>query len=354
MPHAMSHAAPLRTFAVLTFAVCLIVVVLGSYVRLSDAGLGCPDWPGCYGHMSPLGAQADTGPDGSAAAVASSSGRPLEPGKAWREMLHRYAAGTLAVMIFILALLAFSWRRERLMTPALSLTLPALVLVQAIFGMLTVTWRLKPIIVTTHLLLGLTTLSLLWWLVLGLTRVKRAPRFAGGLPEIDLPGPRVRRARGFAALGLVVLVVQIVLGGWTSSNYAALACPDLPTCQNAWWPAADFQDGFSPGRDVTINETRGLGSLALVAIQLTHRIGALVLSLTLLFAGIAALRAHAGGAASLAASCVIAALGLQLTIGISMVLMGFPLALATAHNAGAALLLLATLALNRTLQPVPT
>jgi cytochrome c oxidase assembly protein subunit 15 len=345
MPHAMSHAAPLRTFAVLTFSVCLIVVVLGAYVRLSDAGLGCPDWPGCYGHLSPLGAQADTSPAGSAAAVASVSGRPLEPGKAWREMLHRYAAGTLAVMIFVLALLAFSWRRERLMSPALTLTLPALVVVQAVFGMLTVTWRLKPIIVTTHLLLGLTTLSLLWWLVLGLTRVKRAPRFAGGLPEIDLPGPRVRQARAFAGLGLVVLVLQIVLGGWTSSNYAALACPDLPTCQAAWWPPADFQAGFTPTRDVNINEGRGAGALALVAIQLTHRIGAVVLAFTLLFAGIAALRAHAGSPATVAASCV---------IGVSMVLLGFPLALATAHNAGAALLLLATLALNRTLQPVPS
>jgi len=343
----MSHAAPLRTFAVLTFAVCFIVVVLGAYVRLSDAGLGCPDWPGCYGHLSPLGAQADTSPAGSAAAVASSSGRALEPGKAWREMLHRYAAGTLAVMIFILALLAFSWRRERLMSPALALTLPALVVVQAVFGMLTVTWRLKPIIVTTHLVLGLTTLSLLWWLVLGLTRVKRAPRFAGGLPEIDMPGPRVRQARGFAALGLIVLVLQIVLGGWTSSNHAALACPDLPTCQAAWWPPADFQAGFTPTRDVS-------GGPALVAIQLTHRIGAVLLSLVLLFAGIAALRAHAGSPATVAASCVLAALGLQLIIGISMVLAGFPLALATAHNAGAALLLLVTLALNRTLQPVPS
>jgi heme a synthase len=352
MPHAMSHAAPLRTFAVLTFAVCLIVVVLGSYVRLSDAGLGCPDWPGCYGHLSPVGAQADTDPAGSAAAVASASGRPLEAGKAWREMLHRYAAGTLAVMIFILALLAFSWRRERLISAALSLALPALVLVQAAFGMLTVTWRLKPIIVTTHLLLGLTTLSLLWWLVLGLTRVKRAPRFVGGLPEIDLPGPKVRLARGFAAFGFIVLVLQIVLGGWTSSNYAALACPDLPTCQAAWWPTSDFNAGFSPTRDLDLGMGREAGGPALVAIQLTHRLGALVLSLALLFAGITALRAHAGAAAGVAASCVIAALGLQLTIGVSMVLLGFPLALATAHNAGAALLLLATLALNRALHPV--
>ena len=212
--------------------------------------------------------------------------------------------------------------------------------------MLTVTWRLKPIIVTTHLLLGLTTLSLLWWLVLGLTRVKRGPRFVGGLAEIDLPGPRVRMARRLAVFGLIALVVQIVLGGWTSSNYAALACPDLPTCQDAWWPPTDFQSGFSPARDVALNDGRGFGSLALVAIQLTHRIGALVLSLMLLFAGIAALRAHAAARPAWPPAACIAAWCLQLTLGISMVLLGFPLALATAHNAAAALLLLAILALN--------
>ena len=347
----MSHAAPLRTFAVLTFSVCLIVVVLGAYVRLSDAGLGCPDWPGCYGHLSPLGAQADTSPAGSAAAVASVSGRPLEPGKAWREMLHRYAAGTLAVMIFVLALLAFSWRRERLMSPALTLTLPALVVVQAVFGMLTVTWRLKPIIVTTHLLLGLTTLSLLWWLVLGLTRVKRAPRFAGGLPEIDLPGPRVRQARAFAGLGLVVLVLQIVLGGWTSSNYAALACPDLPRCQGQWWPPAQFGSAFAPTRDLGVADGGALASPALIAIHLTHRLGAMLASVALLAAAIAALGLRAERPVRRAGLALLALLCLQLTIGLTMVLRGFPLWLATAHNAGAALLLLATLALNHCLRP---
>jgi cytochrome c oxidase assembly protein subunit 15 len=336
----MRHTALIRAFAITACSLCLIVVVLGAYVRLSDAGLGCPDWPGCYGHLTPIGAE--------------HAGQPLELGKAWREMLHRYAAGTLGLLITCLAALTVFWRRERIAPRSLGVGLLGIVILQGIFGMLTVTWRLKPIIVTTHLLLGLTTLSLLWWLVLGLTRVKRAPRFAGGLPEIDLPGPRVRQARGFAALGLSVLVLQIVLGGWTSSNYAALACPDLPTCQAAWWPAADFQAGFSPTRDVAVNDGRGAGGLALVAIQLTHRIGAVLLSLTLLFAGIAAIRAHAGAPATVAASCVLAALGLQLIIGVSMVLLGFPLALATAHNAGAALLLLTTLALNRTLQPVPS
>jgi heme a synthase len=354
----MSHAAPLRTFALLTFSLCLIVVVLGAYVRLSDAGLGCPDWPGCYGHLSPLGAASDLAPEGTAAVVAAHSGRPLELGKAWREMLHRYAAGTLGLMIFVLAMLSFSWRRERLVPLGLSLALPGIVIVQAVFGMLTVTWRLKPIIVTTHLLLGLTTLSLLWWLCLGLLRSARGTlrvgvMRAGAMREIDLPGPRLRLARGLAAVGLLALGLQITLGGWTSSNYAALACPDFPTCQGSWWPPVDFSAAFEPSRGIVINEGQGFAAPPLVAIQLAHRIGASLASAALLAAAIAALRARLRGrAAPLAAGAVIAAIALQLTLGIGMVLRGFPLELATAHNAGAALLLLATLALNHALHPV--
>jgi cytochrome c oxidase assembly protein subunit 15 len=354
----MSHVAPLRIFALLTFSLCLIVVVLGAYVRLSDAGLGCPDWPGCYGHLSPVGAASDVAPEGTAADVAAHSGRPLELGKAWREMLHRYAAGTLGLMIFVLAILSYTWRRERLVPLGQSLALPAIVIVQAAFGMLTVTWRLKPIIVTTHLLLGLTTLSLLWWLTLGLLRSARGPQHvgvmrAGAMREIDLPGPRLRRARGLAAIGLIALCLQITLGGWTSSNYAALACPDFPTCQGSWWPPTDFHAAFQLSRGILIDEGQDLSAPALVAIQLAHRIGASLASLALLLAAVAALRAQLrGGAAALAATAVMAALALQLGVGVGMVLRGFPLELATAHNAGAALLLLATLALNHALHPV--
>jgi cytochrome c oxidase assembly protein subunit 15 len=348
----MSHAAPLRVLALITCSLCLIVVVLGAYVRLSDAGLGCPDWPGCYGHLSPAGVAADIGAGGFAASVAAHSGRPLELGKAWREMVHRYAAGTLAVLIIVLALLSFAWRRERLVPLGLTLALPGIVMVQALFGMLTVTWRLKPIIVTTHLLLGLTTLALLWWPALGLLRAPRAPRPAGAMREIDLPGPRLRLARGLAAIGLVALALQVMLGGWTSSNYAALACPDFPTCQGRWWPPADFVQAFQPARGIAINEGQSFAAPSLVAIQLVHRIGALLVGATLGAAAVAALRARLRGAAPLAAAALVVALVLQLGIGISMVLRGFPLELATAHNAGAALLLLATLALNHALHPV--
>jgi len=289
----MRHAALIRALAIAACSLCLMVVVLGAYVRLSDAGLGCPDWPGCYGHLTP---HSDT--------------TAIDLGRAWREMLHRYAAGTLALMIACLAGMTVAWRRERIAPLGLAVGLLGIVIVQAIFGMLTVTWRLKPLIVTLHLLFGLTTLSLLWWLVLILTGRPRAAARPGA-------------ARPLALLGLVALVLQIALGGWTSSNYAAIACPDLPTCQGSWWPSPGF---------------------GLAAIHMTHRFGALVASLALLAAAIASMPRRW-------ALLVLALLCLQLTIGVSMVLRGFPLWLATAHNAGAALLLLATLALNRSLRP---
>jgi cytochrome c oxidase assembly protein subunit 15 len=339
----MSHAKLIRAFALTACSLCLVVVVLGAYVRLSDAGLGCPDWPGCYGHLSPAGAAADLG------AVAQ-SGRPLELGKAWREMLHRYAAGTLGFLIVCLAVMTRRWRRERIAPPGLGLALLGIVILQGIFGMLTVTWRLKPLIVTLHLLFGLTTLSLLWWLVLGLARRQIGPWRHGA----GLHGTSVKAARALALVGLVALGLQITLGGWTSSNYAALACPDLPTCQGSWWPPADFRAGYTPSRDVGINDSGGMASAALVAIHLAHRMGALVASVALLVAAIAALGIGADGLVRGSALSLLAALGLQLSIGITMVLHGFPLWLATAHNAGAALLLLAALALHSALRPVQT
>jgi len=329
----MKPADLLRTLATAAFALCLVVVVLGAWVRLSAAGLGCPDWPGCYGHFTPAGAAA--------------SGAEMEVAKAWKEMVHRYAAATLGFLIVVIAALAIQYRSQRLVSLRYALGLLAQVVVQGIFGALTVTWQLKPLIVTTHLLLGMSTLALLWWMVLTL-------RHRGQVwhAHADAPTHPLHQARQLAGAALVVLMLQIALGGWTSSNYAATACPDFPQCQGAWWPDTDFRDAFVPWRGLGINYEGGvLDHPARVTIHLTHRLGALVTTLMLLWAALTVLRRRRLAIAHAAAIGVLAMLGLQLLIGISTVLRGFPLWLATAHNAGAALLLLSVLALYRALRP---
>jgi heme a synthase len=328
----------IRSLALAGLLLCFTVVVLGAYVRLTAAGLGCPDWPGCYGHVTPLGAEQ------SASAQAAFPSRPLDVGKAWREMIHRYAASTLGLIIVVIAALAITTRRARLVSLPLALVLLATVVFQGILGMLTVTWRLKPLIVTGHLVFGLTTLSLLWWLWLTL----RPLGPAGLTATTELATARV--ARRLVVVGLIALAIQIALGGWTSSNYAAIACPDFPKCQNAWWPDTDYSNAFVLWRGLGINYEGGvLANPARVAIHLTHRIGALIATLALSLAALSVLSRQALVKLRVPAGFVLAALALQLTIGISMVVKGFPLQLATAHTAGAALLLLATLALLRRL-----
>jgi cytochrome c oxidase assembly protein subunit 15 len=221
----------------------------------------------------------------------------------------------------------------------LALGLVALVVAQGIFGALTVTWQLKPLIVTGHLLFGLATLSLLWWMLLRLPRTAEQITFAG-VPVTGSVAPI------WALAALLALIAQISLGGWTSSNYAATACPDLPTCQGAWLPDADFHEGFVLWRGLGINYEGGvLDQGARVAIHFTHRLGAIIATLLLLYVGHLGLRAASNSATRRASVFMLAALGLQLLIGISFVWRGFPLWLATLHNAGAALLLLATIAL---------
>ena len=343
----MSAARWIRRLCIAGVLLCFAVVVLGAYVRLTAAGLGCPDWPGCYGHLTPSAAQA-------ADSARAFPGRPLESGKAWREMIHRYAVGTLALIIVLVTALAVGSRGQRLVSVPLVLTLFATLIMQAVLGMLTVAWRLNPLIVTLHLLFGMTTLALLWWLLLSM------PRGSWGVAALQSPDHAVSGGAAstltlawrLTLLGLAALALQIALGGWTSSNYAAVACPDFPTCQNAWWPHGDYRNAFVPWRGLGTDYEGGvLDNAARIAIHLTHRLGALVTSTALALAALFVLRHRGRPGARARAWAVLAALALQLAIGVTMVLKGFPLWLATAHTAGAALLLLATLALLRAFSP---
>jgi heme a synthase len=332
----MSLAALIRRLCLTGLLLCLVVVVLGAYVRLTAAGLGCPDWPGCYGAASPLGIA------GNAAAQAHFPQTPVNVGKAWREMTHRYAAGTLGLIIIALTLLAATRRGRHMIGVRFACALMAILLLQASLGMLTVTLRLTPLVVTLHLLFGMTTLALLAWLWLSVRQYTADTELA----------TTTQWPRRLALAALIILAMQIALGGWTSSNYAAIACADFPTCQGRFWPATDYAHAFVLWTGVGADYEGGLlTGPARVAIQLTHRLGACAVTLMLVLAAFVTLRQVALPAVRRAAWLVLAFLALQLVIAIGMVEMGFPLFLATAHNAGAALLLLATLSLYQGLRP---
>ena len=309
-----------RTFFIVSLfalGLTLIVIVLGAYVRLSDAGLGCPDWPGCYGALIVPAQEADI-----SAANAAYPDRPLHQGKAWKEMIHRYVAGALGLLVLFLALQ--SWRQRQYVVPATLLL--AVIVFQALLGMWTVTLLLKPVIVTAHLLGGLTILGLLYWLVLTQTGS------GGGGQKGFLP---------WALLGLVTVTVQIALGGWTSANYAALVCPEFPTCRaGQWWPETNFAEGFMLWRGLGLDYEGGvLDATGRSAIHLSHRLGAV---LTLLIVGslsLYAVFAHTG-ALRIAGAVSLGVLLVQLALGIANILLVLPLPVALAHNATAALLLL--------------
>lgn len=318
-----------------TALLAFVVILLGAWVRLSDAGLGCPDWPGCYGHLD-----VPAEPHEVARANVLYPERPVEAHKAWKEMIHRYFAGTLGLLVFTLAGWAL-WRRRRPGQPlAVPLLLAAVVILQALLGMWTVTIRLNPTIVMLHLIGGFTTLSLLWWLVL------RSP--GSPLPATTLPHDR--RLAWLAGAGLVLVIGQIMLGGWTSANYAALHCPDFPTCQGAWLPPLDYREAFVPWRGTELDFEGGvLDNTARVTIHFTHRLGAL---LVLLYVGGLALWLRRPGQPSRLrrfAPVLLAALALQIGLGISNVLFSLPLPVAVAHNGGGALLLLSLVTLNHLL-----
>lgn len=320
----------------------LCVVVLGAYVRLSDAGLGCPDWPGCYGHIGV--------PQDSAAVSAANEAypeRPVETDKGWKEMVHRYAAGLLGLVIAGGAVLGWRGRGEAGIPHRLALVILVLVIGQAILGMWTVTWKLKPLVVMAHLLGGLTILSLLWWQTL---RSRPGPRALERIPV-------GRGTRLLLVLGLAAVVGQIALGGWTSANYAAVACNQFPACElGEYWPGdADFASGFELWHGIGPDYEYGthLSHEAKVAIHLAHRAGAVAVTLLLGLVAWRLWRTTAGRLASRSALAVAGLLGVQLALGVGNVVLNLPLPVAVAHNAGAACLLLLFVTLNHLARPAP-
>ncbi|WP_374438461.1 COX15/CtaA family protein [Pseudomonas panipatensis] len=311
--------------AALATVLALLVVMLGAYTRLTHAGLGCPDWPGCYGFIHVPSNEAQV-----AHAEARFPDAPLEAQKGWNEMIHRYFAGSLALLIVGLAVHALRRRGRDGQPLRLPLLLLGVVLAQAAFGMWTVTLKLWPQVVTAHLLGGFTTLSLLFLLSL---------RLSGAFPARSLPVS----LRLLAGVALLLVIGQIALGGWVSSNYAAVACIDLPTCHGQWWPAMDFSNGFHLSQHIGPNYLGGqLDSEARTAIHLTHRIGALCVGSVVL---LLAWRLQRVGMIRLTALMLLA-LAVQIGLGISNVLLHLPLTIAVTHNLGGACLLLTLVLVN--------
>ncbi|MFC7419095.1 heme A synthase [Iodobacter arcticus] len=308
----------------LTLIWTFCLVMLGAYVRLSDAGLGCPDWPGCYGQ---LGA-----PD-EAHEIAQASaqfGGDVEPAKGWKEMIHRYFAGGLGLLV--LAACCLLWQKRQRLS-RLSILLPlGVIIFQALLGMWTVTMKLMPIIVTAHLLGGMALLALLTWLA---ARSSFTPQLPSHLRPILI-------------ISLIAIVLQIALGGWVSTNYAALACNGFPSCQGSFAAPAGLSEAMQPIRQ--LGQTSNGESLTihhLAAIHWLHRLGALLL-LACLSALIWQLRKTSPRWAGLIA----AALLLQISLGIANVWLDLPLPLAVAHNGGAAILLMLVVAALAQVLPV--
>ncbi|WP_137817615.1 COX15/CtaA family protein [Pseudomonas sp. 2FG] len=319
-------AKPGFRLALLATVLAVVVVLLGAYTRLTHAGLGCPDWPGCYGFIGVPKTEVQL-----AHAEQHYPQAPVEAQKGWNEMVHRYFAGSLGLLILSLAILALRRRGQPGQPLKLPLLLLAVVIAQAAFGMWTVTLKLWPQVVTAHLVGGFTTLALLFLLTL---------RLSGALAPLPALPARLRR---LAALGLLLVIGQIALGGWVSSNYAAVACIDLPTCHGQWWPAVDFANGFHLTQQIGPNYLGGqLDSDARTAIHLTHRLGALAVTLVLL-----ALAWQLRGAGfSRLAGLLVLALAVQVGLGASNVLLHLPLVVAVAHNGGGAALLLVLVLVN--------
>jgi len=302
------------------------VIILGAYTRLKDAGLGCPDWPGCYGQLA--------APQTPEAIEKANSQYPLmqvDVAKAQTEMTHRYFAESLGLMIVVLAFFAFFARKNHRVPLWLPLFLVLLVIFQGLLGMWTVTMRLFPLAVMGHLLGGFCTLGLLWLCVL----------FATKTPT---PSVTQRGLNLLASSTLVIVFCQILLGGWTSANYAALICPDFPTCQGQWWPdthfasAFNFLGGIDLDNPLAFQDTQGR-----TAIHLMHRLGAMI---TLLMGSALVLALYRQPELRKVAWVLALFLAIQLSLGVSNIVFALPLPIAVAHNAMGALLLLTLITIN--------
>jgi len=327
----MTKSPPIILIRVTLVAIllALIVVSLGAYTRLTHAGLGCPDWPGCYGMIDV--------PNTTEQIKQAKQAFPeheIVPHKAWNEMIHRYFAGSLGLFILIIAFLSFKYRYYKvpLKLPLLLLTL---VIFQAALGMWTVTLKLMPIIVMTHLLGGFTTLCLLFLLYLRLTK-----------SSDDVSDFSIKQYSKFALLGIVILALQIALGGWTSSNYAALSCTELPICQNGWFDSLTFTKAFSVIPPEKYSYEFGyLPHNERLTIHVMHRFGAIITTLYLVwFAWIILLKSHSKFFRH-SAMLLGLLLTIQISLGISNVWFSLPLIVAVSHNIIAACLMLALIKL---------
>lgn len=322
-----SNVKPGFYLALLSTLFAVSVVVLGAFTRLVDAGLGCPDWPTCYGHIwAPqteieIAIANDTFPE-----------IPVDLDKTWPEMVHRYLASTLGLLIIGLVVSAVRHRREPGQPLKLPIFLLAFVILQGAFGAWTVTLKLWPQVVTAHLLGGFTTFTLLAILTLRLSGL----RFSRMSAILDKP-------KKLAGWTLAVVILQVFLGGWTTSNYAALACPDFPKCQTQWWPTLDFKTAFDFAHPIGPNYQGGqLDVPARTAIHISHRIGAIVTTVFTLLLAMSLFRLRLKGWSVL----LLGLLTAQVTLGISNVVLGLPLLVAVLHNLGGALLLIATAVIN--------
>lgn len=317
-------------------ATCLafVVILLGAYTRLGDAGLGCPDWPGCYGHVG-----VPKHVDDVAAANQAYPERPVEAAKAWKEMTHRYFASTLGLLIFTLGIIAIKKRNEPRQPFKLPLFLMALVVFQGLLGMWTVTIKLHPTIVMSHLMGGLTTMSILWWLSLRSGQLFKSEQ----VKVTDFSA-----LKSVALIGLVIVVLQVMLGGWTSSNYAALHCNEFPTCTaGQYLPPMNFSEGFDFIHEFDKNYEFGvMSNEARVAIHTTHRIGAVVTALFIIWLGIKILLTPAYRPIKMMGIALLTVVIFQFLLGVSNVVFSLPLAVAVAHNGGAAILILTMVTLN--------